>query len=279
MRYLKERSPKPSDAASDKRKPFFLFLSYNAPHFGKGWDREKRTTTDILQARRDLLARFPSIKDPVRREFAAMVASLDDGIGEVLKALDVSGLTKDTLVIFMTDNGGDPRYGGSNKPLRGQKAQYFEGGIRVPCIVRWPGKIPAGKRSRQLASALDIFPTFCTLAGVDTSAMTLDGVDLGSHVLAGKGIRRDLFWQNGKQAAYRQGPWKYLRLPSGEEMLFDLERDPSETTNLTAADREVLEQLRRAHEKVVASFESHSAEPEKRKDAKTELPSRPFIRR
>jgi arylsulfatase A-like enzyme len=99
---------------------------------------------------------------------------MDDGIGRVLAALKANGQERDTLVIFMTDHGGDYEFGGSNKPFRGEKATLFEGGIRVPCLMRWPGRIKAGSTSNEILSALDLFPTICALAKVDVAERKLD---------------------------------------------------------------------------------------------------------
>jgi len=241
-------------ASHGKEKPFFLYLAYNAPHFGKGWDREKRSVTNVLQGQKSYIEKFANISDEKRREFAAMTASLDDGVGKVLAALRENGLDRQTVVIFMTDNGGDPRYGGSNRPYRGRKAELFEGGVRVPCIVRWPGRIRPGSVTKQLGSALDVFPTLCRLAGVDTSRMGLDGVDLSRQWTTAELVERDLFFKNGPAGAFRRGPMKFLRSGTGKEMLFDLERDPGEKEDVGAADRETLEELRAGWEKVARTL-------------------------
>lgn len=122
VRFLKEQRPD---------RPFFLYLPYNAPHYGKGYDPGKREVVNIMQAKPEDLARVSQIEDPTRRVFAAMTLSLDDGIGKVLATLEQRGLQDDTLVIFMTDNGGDPDYGGSSGALRGEKGTLFEGGAHA----------------------------------------------------------------------------------------------------------------------------------------------------
>jgi arylsulfatase A-like enzyme len=245
VRYLREQK--------DSEKPFFLYLAYNAPHFGKGWSPKDKQPINIMQARADDLKRVLSIRDKVRREFAAMVLSLDDGVGKVLNALDLYDLTRDTLVIFLTDHGGDPTYGGSNLPLRGAKATLFEGGIKVPCLMRWPGHITAGATNESLAWSLDLFPTFCQLAGIAADDPKLDGRDLSPILFRGiEWPQRTFFWELGAHAelarrpwsALRTGDWKYLNTPSDGEFLFNLAVDPNEQKNLAAAEPARLSSLR-----------------------------------
>ena len=163
-----------------------MFLSYTAPHYGKGWDEKTEKLSNILQAKPEDRSRFKQITDTNRLEYAGMVAAMDDGIGRVLETLKKQKLDKNTLVIFTSDNGGDPRYGGNNDPFRGRKAQLFEGGIRVPCVMRWPGKIKSGSISDEPVTALDFFPTFAAVAGVDIKERSLDGTDI-SPVARGLG--------------------------------------------------------------------------------------------
>lgn len=245
----------------DGDQPFFLKIAYNAPHFGKGWDAGNDRVVNLLQPHPDDLPRVAAVKDYERRQFAAKVVSLDDGVGRVLKTLEKTGLAANTLVIFMTDHGGDPNFGGGNLPLRGSKATLFEGGIRVPCLMRWPGKIRAGTTTDAVTSALDIHPTLCRLAGIDLDGVSLDGRDLSSLLLRGEepeGLtERELFWELGVQEelgrrawlAVRHGRWKFLRSPSAGELLFDLEGDPAEAIDLSGRHPEIFERLkRRAHE-------------------------------
>jgi arylsulfatase A-like enzyme len=235
-------------------KPFFLYLAYTAPHYGKGWDAAKQQPTNILQAKPADRARYAHIADADRREYAGMVAALDDGVGRVLETLRAAKLDQNTLVIFTSDNGGDPRYGGGNKPFRGQKNQLFEGGIREPCVMRWPGKIKPASVVRTPATALDLFPTFCDLAGVKRGGMALDGDSLMPLLLEGKPLpTRDLFWQRPKDAALRRGEWKYLRDATGE-MLFNLKSDPAEANDLAAEKPKVLRQLKAAHAAIAATL-------------------------
>jgi arylsulfatase A-like enzyme len=240
-------------ARQKAEKPFFLYLAYNAPHFGKGYDPGKRQVTNILQAKKEDLLRVRHIKDPVRRVFSAMVLSLDDGIGRFLAALNKQGLAKNTLVIFMTDHGADPDYGGSNGPLRGEKATLFEGGIRVPCLMRWPGQIKPGTVVDSVCSSLDLFPTFCELSGADPSKYALDGRALGVAELNGQAIPpRELFWELHSEAALRDGSWKYLRTADGKEYLFDLSKDRDEKTNLATTHPRIFHRLKARHAALAA---------------------------
>lgn len=229
------------DRQRDAERPFFLYLSYNAPHFGKGWSPADQAPVNIMQPQAEQLKQVADIEDKIRREFAAMTIALDEGIGRVLAALKVNQLEKDTLVIFLTDHGGDPKYGGSNKPFRGDKATLFEGGIRVPCIMRWPGKIKANRVCDDVTSSLDLFPTFCGLAGIDAEQYRPDGIDLRPVLLEQKSLEsRELFWElgaherleRGAWIAVRDGDWKYLQDAAGNEYLFNLHKDPYEKQNL-----------------------------------------------
>ncbi len=230
-------------------KPFFLYLAYNAPHFGKGYSPKDQAPVNLMQAQAADLKRVDFIEDKIRREFAAMTVNLDDGVGRVLKALEEKDLDKDTLVIFLTDHGGDPSYGGSNTPLRGQKASLFEGGIRVPCMMRWPGKIEAGRKSDALAWSPDLFPTFCKLAGVEVPSPknVIDGEDISRILLEGnpaKDFSREMYWETGAHKelerkgwqAYRTDQYKYVHDPKAGDFLFDLEDDPFEKKNLADSD-------------------------------------------
>ena len=196
------------------------------------------------------------IEDKIRREFAAMAVSLDDGVGRILATLEETELAEDTLLIFLTDHGGDPVYGGSNTPLRGNKATLFEGGLKVPCVMRWPGKIRAGSVSDDVVCSLDLCATFCELAGADSGST--DGTSLVSHLQGRSNVPpRDLLWQTGSHAelnrgqwtAFRRGPLKYLQDSNGTEYLFDLKADPNEAKDLSQSRPQQLKQLRDAARK------------------------------
>ena len=247
----------------DEEDPFFLYLAYNAPHFGKGWSPSTRTPINIMQPQAEDLRRVSGIEDKVRREFAAMTVSLDDGVGKVIEALDANGLSEETLVIFLTDHGGDPVYGGNNLPYRGDKATLFEGGLRVPCIMRWPGKIEAGNASDVVCSSLDLFPTFCSLAGIASDESRLDGRNLSSVMIEGIGWSdRMLFWELGVHAelgrnpwsAVRSGDWKYLQTPDDGEFLFNVAKDPYEKRNLMRIEPDRFKDLRALRDNLSSSY-------------------------
>ena len=250
---------------SKKEKPFFLFLPFNAPHFGKGWDPKSQKPINIMQAQASDLKRVSFIEGKVRREFAAMTVNLDDGIGRILNTLQKTGLEKDTLVIFMTDHGGTPVYGGSNRPLRGNKATLFEGGIKVPCIFRWPGKIPANSETDAVTWAIDIAPTFCDL-GKARSPVGAHGKSMKELILSAESNNwdngRELLWQTGSHAelkrkgwvSLRKGDWKYLQTPN-QEFLFNLKNDPCEARNLIERESEKFTTLKSRAQEMIAEYQ------------------------
>ena len=252
-------------AAQDQQQPFFLYLSYNAPHFGKGWNDGEGKTVNQLQPPPHDLGRVASIDNITRRKYAAKVVNLDDGIGRVLQALEKHRLRENTLVLFLTDHGGDPVYGGANKPFRGSKATLFEGGLRVPCLMRWPNHIQPGTSSAAVASSLDILPTICRICDIDHQVQC-DGVDISSQLGDARKTsgHRELYWElgthdelgRGKWVAIRQGNWKYVRDDKESEYLFDVVRDPAERHDLAAAQPDRLAQLRARSASLGAEYAS-----------------------
>ncbi|QDT53262.1 Arylsulfatase precursor [Caulifigura coniformis] len=223
----------------NRSQPFFLCLSYNAVH-------------SPIQARSDDLGKFAHIEDIHRRLFASMLSHLDDGIGRVVHKLRELGIEENTLVVFLSDNGGPTReLTSSNHPFRGQKGQLFEGGIRVPMIMKWPARYPKGRVEERMVSALDLLPTATAAAGL-TGLQGLDGVDLTPALSTDSTdeIHAGHYWRVGESAAYRAGDWKILcrfheaGLPVWE--LFNLKDDPAESTNLAAKNPEQVDRLERA---------------------------------
>jgi arylsulfatase A-like enzyme/uncharacterized protein (DUF1330 family) len=229
--------------------PFFLYLSFNAVH-------------TPMQATDPLLEMFASVQDPVRRAYNAMTYSMDDAIGAVLDQLRASGIEENTLVFFISDNGGPTlhRYGynaSNNTPLRGSKGTTLEGGIRIPFVVSWPGTLEGGGVFGAPAITLDIAPTALAAAGISVEpGMALDGVNLLPH-LQGEVQRSPhelLFWRGWGQMAVRQGDWKLVsyvakmdegELKRGEARnvmtpyrLYNLRSDIGERQDLAAAEPE-----------------------------------------
>lgn len=203
--------------------PFYLYLAYNAAH-------------SPLQATPEYLARNQHISNNNRRTFAAMMTALDDGVGKVLAKLRELNLEENTLVIFHSDNGGDPSDNTSlNTPFNGEKFQLYEGGIRVPVMLQWKGYLPAGVVNTTPVIALDMFTTAVSAAlGSRFSDARLDGVNLFPFL---KGVETApphevLYWRYGApQYAVRAGDWKLLFLENTLR-LYDLATDPGERTNL-----------------------------------------------
>lgn len=219
--------------------PFFLYLTYNAPHTPQ-------------QVSEKYLQRFTSIADEKRRNYAAMLSAVDDGVGRLLKALAETKNEENTLVFFLSDNGGPVGVNGStNGPLRGAKGQVYEGGIRVPFVARWKGRLPAGVEYKQPVISLDIFPTACAAAGVKPPAGR-DGANLLPY-LEGKAKgapHQRLFWRTGGGAtwAVREGNLKMVKAAQAEPALYDLDTDIGEARDLAAERPQVAQRLRTAFE-------------------------------
>ncbi|MCX6630431.1 MAG: sulfatase-like hydrolase/transferase, partial [Candidatus Solibacter sp.] len=167
-----------------------------------------------LQATQKYLDRFANIANKRHRMLAAMTSAMDDAIGAIVSKVRESGLEKDTVICFLSDNG-CPIYtrAGSNGPLNGCKCTYYEGGIRVPFAMQWPGHIPAGQTYRHPVVSRDIFPTFLNLAGARLPQdREYDGVDLMPYLTSKKeGAPHDiLFWRAGSNSAARRGNWKLI---------------------------------------------------------------------
>jgi arylsulfatase A-like enzyme len=213
--------------------PFFLYLAYNAIH-------TPLHTTDKY------LARFTHIKEEKHRLLAAMTAAMDDGIGRLLGKLREHGLERDTIVVFLSDNGCPEHTGaGTNGPLNGEKVTYYEGGIRVPYIIQWPGKVPAGKVYRNPVVSRDLAPTFLAAAGVNPG-VAFDGVDLLPYLTGGKSGEPHpaLFWRGGKARAVRKGKWKLVEFGESYTKLYDLSKDLGERDDVSVKNPEVLKELR-----------------------------------
>jgi arylsulfatase A-like enzyme len=220
-------------------KPFFLSLHYTAPH--SPWEGPgDRATADHADHGTGPMTNGGSLG-----AYAAMMRSMDAGIGRVLAALRRARLERNTLVIFTSDNGGE-RYS-FNWPFSFQKLYLYEGGIRVPAIVRWPGVVPAGAVTEQAAISMDWTATMLAVAGAPADAAPLDGESLLPTLTRDREIYdRALFWRTRTRAAARIGRWKYVQEGS-EEHLYDLGVDLGEKTDLKAREPAQLAELKRRY--------------------------------
>ena len=185
-----------------------------------------------------------------------MLESIDDGVGMILDKLAELELARNTLVVFSSDNGGESQVT-SNSPLRGGKSSLYEGGIRVPLVVRWPGSVPAGETCSTPTSNVDFYPTFLEAAGIVPDAkQTIDGISILEHLKkpGQKSRGTPLFWHypltrphflgGHSGGAVRQGPWKLIEwFDTGKIELFNLASDPSEKNDLSATRKQIAEKL------------------------------------
>jgi arylsulfatase A-like enzyme len=210
--------------------PFLCYVPYNAPHIASVLDKPRP-----VQAPEEFVGLYPKPDDESGRQktlHRAAVTAMDKSIGELLDLLDELDLSQNTIVIFLSDNGGHSL--ADNDPLRGHKSQMFEGGLRVPCVVRWSGVTPAGSVNHEFLTALEILPTLCAAANVEPSpGVFLDGFDM-REVLAGEETtgRTEMFWRRRGDRAARVGNWKWVDSQRGTG-LFDLFADPSEQHDLS----------------------------------------------
>jgi N-acetylgalactosamine-6-sulfatase len=220
---------------------FFLYVAYTAPHTPYQGPEDKKPES-VPEADYDKGS---------RATYAAMVERMDEGIGKILKALDDQKLMDNTLVIFMSDNGANKM--GRNLPFSGYKGNLFEGGIRVPCIAKWPGVLPHGTVSNQPCITMDFSRSVVRAAGAEPPRnRPFDGVDILEWVKANQPVRkRALFWRarrgNWTRKAVRDGALKYIVLQDNNEVeqyLFDLDQDPAEKDNLFGIRKEDVKRLR-----------------------------------
>jgi arylsulfatase A-like enzyme len=222
--------------AHDPRTPLFMYLAFTAPH-------------SPYQAPKEYLDKYKNIEDPTRRSYAAMITCMDDEIGKVVAALDKKKMRENTLIVFMSDNGGNQtallagdadvsklKLPADNGPYRGGKGMLYEGGTRVAALANWPGKIKPGE-VKEMMHVVDMFPTLAGLASASvTKGKPLDGLDVWSTISEGKTSPRQEVVYNIEpfRGGVRQGDWKRIwrtPLPSALE-LYNIAQDPSEKTNL-----------------------------------------------
>lgn len=242
----------------DKTKPFFLYVPFTAPH-------------SPMQAKSGDLGAYPRRLDlPGRsqRSYAAMTDSMDQAIGRILTTLEREGVADNTIVLFFSDNGGFTNFGAQNAPFRGGKTETFEGGLRVPAVIRWPGILPKGTVNDAVFSVMDLFPTFARLTGTDIAeAKPLDGIDR-SDALSGRGEKWRgaplIFTSNSPiynrfMHGIRDDNWKLVqtidhqrRSTEVETLLFNLATDSFESASVAAEYPEVVARLTAAMDERLA---------------------------
>jgi len=246
----------------DPSKPLYLYLAFNAPH-------------TPYQAPKEYVDRFPTIADPTRRTYAGMIAAMDDQVGRVVAALDKKTMRDNTLIVFHSDNGGtrNAMFAGvmadmsrikipcDNGPYKDGKGTLYEGGVRVAAFANWPGHIAPGTVEGRI-HVVDMYPTLAAVAGAPTAkSKPLDGVNVWDVLAKGaKSPRTEIVYNvEPFRGAIRQGDWKLVWktfLPSSVE-LYDISKDPSETTNVAAEHPETVAALQRRLE----SLAKESAKP------------------
>ncbi|QDT05971.1 Arylsulfatase [Rubripirellula lacrimiformis] len=239
------------------REPFFLYVPFNAPHNSSSLDPEIRSS---VQAPDEFKTLYPAVdvqtkvtdkyrygtpatvatSQARRRDYRAAVTCMDAAIGEMLDVLEQRQILDNTIVVFFSDNGGSG--GADNSPLRGHKAQTWEGGIRVPCIVRWPaGDVTAGVVNDELLTSLELLPSFASAAGAELPAdVVLDGFDWWPTIRGQTpSPRKEMFWKRRDQIGARVGRWKWVKM-GNDTGLYDLSTDIAEKNDLSESRPEIL---------------------------------------
>jgi arylsulfatase A-like enzyme len=230
--------------------PFFLYLPFNMPHYP-------------YQGTDEFRERYAGLESP-RDKYAAFVSTLDARVGEVVRKVDELGLRENTIIVYLSDHGHSEEEraffgGGWAGPYRGHKFTLWEGGIRVPSIISWPGTLPEGAERGQLAHSTDWLPTLAALAGVELVEPDIDGLDITGVIREdGDSPHEVVHWEHGRSWAVRQGPWKLVAYGDasthqGKELervpyfLSNLDEDVTETVNLAEHHPEVVERLTTLH--------------------------------
>ncbi len=225
----------------NKDRPFFCYVPYNAPHIASVLEKPKP-----VQVPQKYVERYPKTNDAKKQQridHMACLTCMDESIGNIINTLKQEGIYDNTIVIFLSDNGGSGT--ADNTPLRGGKSRMFEGGLRVPCIVRWPDRIPKGTVCDEFLTTLEVLPTLCHAADCELpSNIIYDGFDM-APVLAGerKSKRNEMFWRRRSDKAARVGNWKWVDSSRGSG-LFDLSTDLGEQNDLSSRNPEMLKKMK-----------------------------------
>lgn len=246
---------------NNSKRPFFMYWAINWPHYPlQGTDKWREHYKDHPHP---------------RNKYGAFISSMDEIVGKVVSHVEKLGLRENTIIVFQSDHGHSIETrtfggGGSSGPYRGAKGSLFEGGIRVPSIVSWPGKIPEGEVRSQMATGCDWFPTLAELSGAKLpKGHKLDGKSLVEVISddATPSPHKSFYWQLGKQSVVREGNWKLLhspndnnrpegREPSGKVFLANLTEDPGESKNLAKKHPDVVNRLTELKQSYVAGLKT-----------------------
>ena len=243
VRFVRERDP---------RKPFLLYVPFTAPH-------------SPMQAPPGTIEKYASLpRRNFRRTYAAMVDEMDQAIGRILTTLDEEGLAEDTIVLFLSDNGGSDVFGGRNLPLRGFKGQTFEGGIRVPAVIRWPARLDAGRVIDDMVTVMDVLPTLARAANVRVpTTAELDGVSFWPALARDQPVARskpvgfvsEIPIPGRIHTALFEGRWKLVQVIEErqtetrvQQLLFDIEADPNEQDDLSGRHTAIVTRMARLME-------------------------------
>lgn len=235
----------------DKSKPFFIYVTYSVPHY------PLQEEDKWIEPYKDM------IDEESRQVFAASVTHMDFAIGKLMETLEDEGLRENTLVVFISDNGGqlswtptfeyDMRHGpyekmGDNTPLRGSKKTVYEGGIRVPAFLNWPGNLERFK-TEEVVNVTDLYPTIAFVAGIDIpDGLNLDGENIWPVISEGTELEeRGIYFKTNEQIMYRKGKWKLVHhaptLEKAEDELYDIESDPNEKENVLEENTQIYNML------------------------------------
>ncbi|MCB4807917.1 sulfatase [Tamlana sp. 62-3] len=235
-KFIKENNSKKTG------KPFFLYLAQEAPHYPIQGRSDKPLRKE---GSGKFIRKVP--KDRVPIIYTEMIELMDEGIGDIMETLDAEGLSENTIVVFCSDNGPAGKRGDSGG-LRAAKTSIYEGGHRVPAIVRYPKKIKAGSVSNETVLTMDLLPTFVDFSEGSTTIENLDGISIKNHLLKAESLlNRDVFWSFKGRSTIRNGAWKLLEIPNDDGIvyeLYNLETDLSETKNLAAENPDKVEALK-----------------------------------
>ncbi len=267
MRFLRECAGK---------RPFFLYVPFNAPHGSSSLDPSTRSS---VQAPDKFKHMYPEVipefqttnnyrygnpakvatPEARRRDYRAAVTCMDESIGKMISLLEDEKVLDNTIIIFLSDNGGSG--GADNRPLRGHKSQTWEGGIRVPCLIRWPdGDVPAGRVNDAFLSSLEILPSLASAAGAKpTGDVVLDGFDWWATLRGSQpSPRQEMFWKRRDLIAARVGNWKWVVM-NGKQGLFDLETDLGESIDLIQQNPKIAQRVQSRYDHWIREMDA--AEP------------------